>query len=342
MSDLIIGTSAFANANPQLLKEAGIGYIRADFPVPFADRVGGTLTDHYLRAREEAFAWAGRGFQVIGVTPLPGIGQYKPDAQGVMHMQWTDFFPAWFGSTASDAYFQTYQEVCAFLGQDLRDCVQVWQIANELDIPQFAGPLNLHQAWDLAVHGAIGVKITHPAALVGTNAAGAPASYYFFGRIVQEDRVQMDYCGIDQYYGSWQAGGPDLWVDRIPEIYAATGVKVLVNEWGFASKGEVMSAEERSQGLPNCQFRKWVHSWGEGHTWESQAEFVRQAFDAFVEHRDKLIGICFYRWEDQETCWQCGSPDCPIETAWGLVDKVSCPKPAYYKFKDGVQRLRTA
>jgi len=35
MSDLIIGTSAFANVKSKLLKEAGIGYIRADLLVPY-------------------------------------------------------------------------------------------------------------------------------------------------------------------------------------------------------------------------------------------------------------------------------------------------------------------
>ncbi len=35
----------------------------------------------------------------------------------------------------------------------------------------------------------------------------------------------------------------------------------------------------------------------------------------FLKHRQNLLGFFFYRWEDHETCWQCGSPGCPIETA---------------------------
>jgi len=37
--------------------------------------------------------------------------------------------------------------------------------------------------------------------------------------------------------------------------------------------------------------------------------------------------------------WQCGSPDCPIETAWGLVDGEGKPKPSLTAFKEGVDRL---
>jgi hypothetical protein len=51
------------------------------------------------------------------------------------------------------------------------------------------------------------------------------------------------------------------------------------------------------------------------------------------------VGVFFYRWEDQERCWACGSPDCPMETRWGLVDLEGKPKPAYHAFKEGVERL---
>jgi hypothetical protein len=51
MTKFLIGTSAHANANPVLLKEAGMDWIRSDFPFPFVDRLGGTLTPEYLNAR---------------------------------------------------------------------------------------------------------------------------------------------------------------------------------------------------------------------------------------------------------------------------------------------------
>jgi hypothetical protein len=129
-------------------------------------------------------------------------------------------------------------------------------------------------------------------------------------------------------------------------LYAITQTKVFVNEWGFSSAGEPMTpAERRSvslEGVAPCQYRRWLYTWGSGHSRENQAEYVRLAFDCFEEQREKLLGICFYRWEDQETCWQCGSPDCPMETAWGLVDIGNLPKPAYNTFKEGVKRILKA
>jgi len=343
MDEFIVGVSAFSNANPDLMKAAGIGWIRVDFPFPFVDHIGGTLSPEYIEARETARTWASKGVSLVGVTPLPGIGKFQPDPAGQMRMQWTDFFPAWMGAPGADNYYRAYGEVCSFLAHDMCGMVQAWQIANELDIPQFAGPLNLRQASELVVYGALGLKMADCELLVGTNSAGSPMSYYLFGRLYADRRVNLDYCGVDQYYGSWQAGGPDLWAARIAELFAITETRILVNEWGFSSAGEVMSAEEQRaflSGTAACQFRKWGHTWGAGHTRPNQAEYVRQAFDSFIAHKEKLIGLSFYRWEDQETCWQCGSPECPIETAWGLVDVANQPKPAYEAFREGVERLR--
>ncbi len=55
-----------------------------------------------------------------------------------------------------------------------------------------------------------------------------------------------------------------------------------------------------------------------------------------------MLGQLYFRWADQPTCWQCGKPDCPAETAWGLVDLEGRPKPSYYAYKDGVARMRAA
>jgi len=92
-------------------------------------------------------------------------------------------------------------------------------------------------------------------------------------------------------------------------------------------------------GRRNCPLRKRRHTWGPGHTPAGQAPFVRGTFEAFRSQRDALLGVFFYRWEDQEACWQCGSPDCPIETAWGLVDREGKPKASLTAFREGVDRL---
>ncbi len=76
--------------------------------------------------------------------------------------------------------------------------------------------------------------------------------------------------------------------------------------------------------------------------WNFQAEFIQQAFEAFISQKDKLMGQLFFRWADQPTCWQCGQPACPSETAWGLVDIQNQEKPAFEAYKGGLRDLRKA
>jgi hypothetical protein len=245
------------------------------------------------------------------------------------------------GTAPSSEFYRNYQAICSFLAEELSGIVQMWQIANELDVAPFAGPLTPRHACDFVLHAARGLKEVDSSLIVGTNFTGRIKSYYFYGRLYADPHHPLDYCGADGYYGTWKEGGPEQWVDRIDEIHDLTGVKVLVNEWGYASAGGLMSREERDTGLDACHFKKWPFAWGDGHTPEVQAEHVRATMEVFRSHRDKLLGAFFYRWEDQKKCWACGEPDCPAETAWGLTDREGKPKPAYYAFKESVQRLKS-
>ena len=339
MSEMMIGTSAYASANPDLLKEAGMGWVRHGFGFPFKDRLGGELADAYVRRREQAEALVAGGLKLMGVTPGPGVATRKPDDQGRLVYRWQTRAPDWLGPLGSDEFLANYGEVCRWLADDLRGILKAWQICNELDIDVFAGPLNARQACELVLAGARGLKAADPSLVVGHNPAGADTAYFFFARLHTGTEGLIDYCGIDGYYGTWYDGGPERWAERIAELHALTGAPVLVNEWGFSSAGAGITDEERRTGLSVCDLKKWHSSWGPGHTPEGQAAFVERAFDAFCAQEDALLGIFFYRWEDQETCWQCGAPDCPAETAWGLVDLEGNPKPAFYAFAEGARRL---
>ena len=335
----MIGTSAYPTADKALLREAGIGWVRVGFPFPFADRLGGSLTQEYRRSRADAAKLSAAGLKVLGITPLPGIATKEPDAEGHLVGRWRDFFPAWCGALGSAQCLRAYEETCRWLAGDLRGIVPAWQIANELDIAEFAGPLNPRQACDLILAAARGLKGEDASLAVGHNPAGNPKAYYFFGHLYAQAKGLLDYCGIDGYYGTWCSGGPEDWAGRIRELHDLTGRPVLVNEWGFSSVGGVMTAEEIASHLPVCQLGKWKYTWGPGHTPQGQARFVEAAFEAFCACREMLLGAFFYRWEDQDKCWQCGSPACPAETAWGLVDLHGRPKPAFGAFQEGVRRL---
>ncbi len=342
MDELIAGTSAYPDADPDLLRQAGIGWLRHNFPFPFEEGIGDETTEAYARTKQRAEERSAQGFRLIGVTPLYGIGKWEPDAEGTLRLRWRSRAPDWMAEPGTDAFRRAYREMCVWLAGDLGDRVPVWQIGNEFDIRQFAGPLNLAQACDLVLDAARGLKEGNPNAVVGHNGAGSRRSWFLAGRLFGHGDEVLDYCGIDQYYGTWQAGGPEDWGPRIAELHAVTGAPVLINEWGFSSAGEVMTDEERRLEVSNCQLRKWARTWGPGHTPQGQAEFVRRAFDQFCQHRSELLGQVFYRWEDQQECWQCGHAECPIETAWGLVDVGGRPKPAFHAFQEGAERLRDA
>uniref|UniRef100_A0A7C4PH79 Uncharacterized protein n=1 Tax=Anaerolinea thermolimosa TaxID=229919 RepID=A0A7C4PH79_9CHLR len=339
MSELIIGTSALANANQDLLNEACIQWIRIDFPFPFQDKLGGELTPEYLNARQQAHTWAAKGFKIMGVTPLIGLGTYRATVEGGMEMIWNDWLPPYMGKPNTDQFLGNYRFVCAFLGDDLKQEVRAWQIANEMNHIQFSGPQKPRQACDLLIYGGLGIKEADPTLLVGWNSCLPVLSYYFYGRIHTHPMNPMDYVGIDAYYGTWDHGSPEDWEKKIIELYELTGAKVMINEWGYSSAGEVMTPEEARQNIPNCALKKWRFAWKGGHTPEIQAEFVQRALMVMANQRQLLLGMFFYRWEDQEACWQCGEADCPVETAWGLVDIHNRPKPAFYAFKEGVRQL---
>jgi len=341
MTEVMMGVVAPERGQEELMKQAGVEWVRAGGGLPFVDRVGGQLRERYVRERESLKALSAKGFRIMGVTPGPGVGRYKPDESGKLVMKWERGLPDWFGELGSDQCMKAYEEVCAWLAQDLRGVVQAWQVGNELDWMQFRGPMTPEQACDYILAGARGLKRSDPSLIVGHNLASIYGEYVplFIERLFGEAGL-LDYYGIDNYFGSWQPGGPEDWVKTISDLYERSRKPVLINEWGYASAGDVRTEEENRSGLSNCQLHKWYYTWGDGHTPAAQAAFIERAFEAFMEQKDKLMGQFYFRWADQPTCWQCGQPDCPVETAWGLVDLQGRPKPSYYAYREGVRRLK--
>ncbi|MFW6146276.1 MAG: hypothetical protein ACOC7R_02975 [Planctomycetota bacterium] len=343
MSELMLGAvQPESDADKDLMKAAGIDWVRLGTPFPFVDRLGGELTKGYRRYREVVAAYAAAGIRVMGVTAQPGSFRWERQADGTMAKRWRSRLPEWFGALDTPQGVSHYEAMCRWLGEDLKASVRAWQVANELDISTFAGQLDPRQACDLLLAGARGLKDADPSLIVGHNPTGSPAGYYFYGRLYGGGERLLDYCGIDKYFGSWSPGGPDDWAGLIRELYDLTQTPVLINEWGFASAGGVMTDDDRRAGRPTCQTHRWPATWGDGHTPETQAAYIRAAFDAFIDVKDLLLGELYFRWADTPTCWQCGQSDCPAETAWGLVDRDGNPKPSYEALKEGARRLREA
>lgn len=338
---MIIGISAYNEADKKLIKEAGIGWVRQGPGFPFRERFGGTPDSGYLKNKEKMINWKKAGFKVMGVTPLPGIRTRKIDAHGRVKFVWNNWSPEWMGRLGTDKYLFNYQKICSFLAEDLKGIIPLWQVANEVNIPEFSGPVDVYTAAALAVSGARGLKKADKGLFVGTNSSQLGENAFFvFGSLLAHPGL-VDYNGVDIYFGSWEKGGPEDFAGTIDRAYGINGKKILINEWGFSSFGGAMNKKDLASGKSVCELKKWKASWGKGHTPEGQAEYIKEIFKVLYSRRDKIMGMFFYRWEDQESCWQCKARDCPAEIAWGLVDKSGKPKPGFYAFKDGAKKLRS-
>jgi len=70
------------------------------------------------------------------------------------------------GAPGTERFNRNYHDLCAFLARDLQGIVGVRQILNELEIPQFAGPLDLRRACDLVLACARGYKDVDPSLIL--------------------------------------------------------------------------------------------------------------------------------------------------------------------------------
>ena len=272
------------------------------------------------------------GFRVMGITPGPRN------------------LPANAGVPGSTAYLENYRRMCGYLAAEFRGLIDFWQVANELDIWIFRAGLSLQQSVDFLKAGITGVKEADKRLKVGINITLFPSlpgevdgntdqheGITIAKGVYQDSGLDLDYAGFDSYPGTWRQGGPDSWEDYLDAFYELTGKPVIIQEFGYSSEGGLMNAEEISRGAYPCEVKKWKFSWRGGHTPEIQAQFIDETF-RILAGKPFVIGATYYRWNDPETCWQCGQADCPAETAWGLVDKNRNPKPSYHAFKSAVQK----
>ncbi len=312
-----------------MIKEAGIQWVRLSFAFPYKDKIGGTLSDDFLKDLAEAKKVHQLGLNIMGVTPLAGVMDYsKKDNK----TEWTPRIPSWAGSINSDSYYVTYQKACEELGRETRGIVQMWQVSNEMDITVFRGPLSIQQAERFLLAGARGLKQGNPEVKADINPAGLDTGEPLYRALYTIPDTPFDYAGIDGYFGSWEPGGPQDWIPVIEKIHDITGKPVLINEWGYSSLEGSGKPLGRKVGNPVCEQQKWNHEWGGGHTPAVEAAYIRIAMKIFATYPN-VAGCFFYDWEDQAVCYHCGTKGCPAECGWGLLDVEGKPKPAYDAMK---------
>lgn len=313
-----------------LIRDAGLDWVRTDVPFPWRGRIG-EVRPQYAAFRQRVEDVAAAGLRVMGVTPYPR-GWEIPEAE----------------EPGSPAFLEAYRQACAFVAGDLRGLGPAWQVCNEMNLDMFRRPLDEAQAVAYLRAGAAGLRSGDPSAQVGVNMAGfgPPALRMYEALYGGAGGPALSYVGTDGYFGSWEAGGPEDWPEHLDRLAALTGRPVVIQEFGYSSAGGVMTEAERQSRAGPHQLKKWAHAWGpEGavaaHTPEVQAAYAARCLEIFSAH-PRVSGVFWYCWSDHERCWQCGAPDCPCETAWGLVTTDEREKPAYAAYRDAVRGLFAA
>ena len=335
----IVGTSLTPNADYGLMKAAGIEWLRVGFDYPFVDKVGGTLSPQYLEQIRLAGELRGEGFHVMGITPLSGIMGFNPEKGN--EGSWMPGLPEWAGGYGDDSFYEAYEAGCMEMAGRTTRFVELWQVSNEMDIPEFRGPMTPDQAVRFLMAGGNGIRKGNPGVLSGINPSGINTTLgmWLFEQTYTQKDHPFGYAGIDGYFGSWIPGGPQDWILWIDEIGRVTGKPVLINEWGYSSMGGLPKAttEVIEPGVNTlCHIQAWHYAWKEGHTEEEQGEYLRTALKIFGTYPN-VLGSFLYSWRDDPTCWHCGAAGCPAECGWGIIRADGVPKQSYYAFRDTVQ-----
>jgi len=323
-------------ADLALVKDSGVEWLRTSFRFPFKDPEG-SLSPEFLASLAEARRLREAGFRLLGTVPGPGSYRHDPTLDRTV---WKSAVPDWLGTPDQPGYRKTLEEACAFVAREAGDLVEYWQIANEPDVPIFRGPLTNDEMVEFLFAAARGVRRGRPEAAVGINVGlGYGKWLSAFDEIYNraDSPFRDGYVGVDGYLGCWSPGSPADWARHIDDAHRITGRPVIINEWGYSSLHSAPKERERDfYNQDVCRNKTWTHSWGGGHDPEIQAEFVKAALRVFTEH-PQVLGHFFFRWDDTETCWQCGERDCPSECAWGMVDTAGRPKPVYHAFREIVR-----
>ena len=322
-----------------MVRELGVEWLRININFPWKDKMFGELSDAYIRSRQEIIDTHAKGFQVMPATPAMGGVGYDAELDAVV---WHDSFPDFVGEKGTEEYYDNVRKTLKFICEDLgENAGMYWQIMNEIDIPTFSYTYPDEIVANTARACCEGVMMANPNARCGINIAGYCEHAVEMCKLVYREGHQFYYCGVDQYFGSWQDGDVENWNEVIDALYDQFGIPVLANEWGYSSGGEY--SEERPDpslvplGFPDvCYAQKWFYQIEGGHTPEVAADYFDRGLKLFAEH-PHCIGSFMFCWRDAYHCYHCNGTTCPAECYWGLVTADCEPKPAYYAVKKALE-----
>ena len=216
------------NENYMRIKDVGLGWVRFDIPYPY-EADGRTIRSEYTQFKNRAGEYTKNKFKVMAITPYPrdflDIGGYDP------------------GDSANAA---RVREIVVFLINDLRDVIAGIQISNELNHTGHIRPFTtLQQSADFIGLQAKALYDVRGDIIVGYNSAGYSESWT---NLMKPYLKYMDYVALDLYYGTYDNGTLQNYVNDINKLYRLVNKPILMAEFGYASKGSP-TAEDRAAKL---------------------------------------------------------------------------------------------
>ena len=195
------------------IKECGFTWVRTDCPFPYES--DGKLSAKYIQYKEKCREHKAFGFKIMSITPNPKF--------------FADFDVA---------------DTVEFIARDMSGLIDGWQIANEMNIYFFRAPLSFDKSIDFIAEGLKGVRRVDKDILLGYNFSEYSESSIYMMEKLSAYKELYNYIGYDGYYGTWIKGSPDDYITAIEKIHELTGEKVLLQEFGFASVGEIIKSGE--------------------------------------------------------------------------------------------------
>ena len=198
------------------LKDVGFGWVRFDIPFPYD--TSGNLRAEYTAFKKKAQGYADNKIKVMAVTPYPrdflDTGGYDP------------------GDSANAA---RVREIITFLANDLRGVIAGMQLSNELNHTGHIRPFTtLQQSADFIGLQAKALADVKGDLIIGYNSAGYSTTW---NNLMKPYLKYVDYVALDLYYGTYDTGTLNSYLNDVDRLYQAVKKPVLMAEFGYASKG---------------------------------------------------------------------------------------------------------
>ena len=360
----------------ELLRDAGLEWIRVDLPYLYAEDGSGEINPYYEYWKQAAMQYVEAGFKIFAVTPYP---YYYELISGL--------------DIRDEADIPAIQDIARYYASDLQGIVSAIQITNEMGVDRFTGDVTMEEAARFIGVQAQAMNDVKGDIIVGYNLGGM--GFFKLPQKMKKYNEYIDYVGADLYFGSFEnfVKNIDLTFVALNLVRMVTGKPIIVTEFGYIGRGQPKTAEEKTailqkygfnseeearadidtfiSRLPEkmrdeftslyggrsdqekgdllfkgeyanhiyCELSEGTYLYGYPHNGEGQAKFFTKVLNRLLKIK-WCAGAVIYMWNDTGTCYVCGQSDCPVETGWGLVDGEGNPKPAYYAVKEVLTGVR--